>query len=73
MTITQKKKFKILWDTNGDIYDFFSLAKKIYPCLVFADWDKQWQGHVVLHSEFDEGLRQFKSAVFLAGGNMNKL
>lgn len=73
MTTVQERLFYRIWKNSGDIYDYFMLAKRIYPVLTFYEWDKQWQSHVISHDDKKESLRQFQSAVFLAGGDWNKI
>lgn len=68
-----KKLFFQIWKNNGDIYDYFTVAKKICPQLNFISWDKQWQNHSINHENQKEALKQFQSAVFLAGGDWNKV
>lgn len=65
LTDLEKDIFFLLWKADCCEYEFFPLAKQIFPKLTFKDWDQEYQKHNLLHSDKDEALKQFESVVFL--------
>lgn len=63
-----RKWFKNLWENNGNIYDFYELAKDVYyktfkKELSFEDWDKAWQYRTILHENYKVALNEFINAL----------
>jgi len=60
--------FRNLWNTNGNVYDFYPLAQEISRkvCgrdLSFSDWERAWQYRTVLANDLKVAREEFANAV----------